>query len=442
MAAAPNQRRWVQVLEGSRVEDPARVVGVDFTDGVPPRAVVQGIDSAFRFNDELLSKHVLFLGSIGSGKTNAMQALFWSLRENSRPDDVFVIFDTKGDFLEGFYQDGDAVITNDRDLADGRVTWNIFDDLHGVGKERIDDAFEIASTIFSETLAQASNNYFFAAGARDIFAAVLEAMARGDGSRPSNQELRQALEGSPQQLLELLEPHPDLASSRAYLTGEVIARSTLAYLQQAVRTAFSGAFQDPGSFSVRGYVREKGGRALFVEYDIAKGAVLLPIYRVLLDLAIKESLGRSRAPGSVFFLLDEFALLPELRHISDGINFGRSLGLKFIVGSQNVSQVYHSYGENIGTSILSGFGTVFAFRLMDAPSRSFVSDRFGHNRKRITIEQSVRAEGVHDSVHEGKVIEDWDLSSLTIGRTIASKPDGPPFFFAFGEWRQGEHHAR
>ncbi len=41
------------------------------------------------------------------------------------------------------------------------------------------------------------------------------------------------------------------------------------------------------------------------------------------------------------------------------------LGLKFLVGTQNVNQVRNAYGGEAGASILSGFGTVFAFRLMD-----------------------------------------------------------------------------
>ena len=84
------------------------------------------------------------------------------------------------------------------------------------------------------------------------------------------------------------------------------------------------------------------------------------MYRVLIDLAIKEALGlgRAKSRGSVFFVLDEFALLPHLGHISNGINFGRSLGLKFMVGTQNVNQVLKAYGAESGASILSGFGSV------------------------------------------------------------------------------------
>ena len=101
---------------------------------------------------------------------------------------------------------------------------------------------------------------------------------------------------------------------------------------------------------MRNFIRGKGGRALFVEYDIASGNRLLPVYRVLIDLAIKEALGlgRAKSRGNVFFVLDEFALLPHLGHISNGINFGRSLGSKFMVGTQNVNQVLKAMGRRAG----------------------------------------------------------------------------------------------
>jgi hypothetical protein len=426
---------WVQVLEGEVVQAPPPVIGPDPSHDQPIRAVVQGRDCAIRFDDTLLSKHVLFLGSIGSGKTNAMFQLLSSLRENSTAEDVFVVFDTKGNFLERFYRDGDCVVSNTREATPGRVIWNIFEDLHDTGPERVDECFEVASTIFGEEISRAGDNLFFAAGARDVFAAVLEIMAR-NGGQPSNRDLRLQLEAPQEELAELAEGHTDVAGARRYLSGKGnTPMSILTFLQQAVQASFSGVFREAGDFSVRRFVREKAGRALFVEYDIAAGALLLPIYRVLLDLAIKEALGRSRASGSVFFLMDEFALLPELNHLTDGINFGRSQGLKFICGSQNVAQVQHSYGPEMASSILSGFGTVFAFRLMDAGSREFICQRFGRNRKQLTTQHAVRSRGVEQQLLDGNVIEDWDLSSLAVGQTIASMPEGPPFFFTFSEWK-------
>ena len=143
----------------------------------------------------------------------------------------------------------------------------------------------------------------------------------------------------------------------------------------------------------------------------------------------------SGSRGSVFFVLDEFALLPQLSHISTGINFGRSLGLKFIAGTQNVSQVLKAYGAESGASILSGFGTVLAFRLMDDASRDLVRQRFGANRKQITTYAHVRSEGVQQVVVMGNVIEDWVLSGLALGQCIVSLPEGDPFFFAVQEYQ-------
>jgi len=426
----------VSILEGATVQPTPPIAGSPYT-GQPMRAVLQGSAGAIRFDDALLSKHVLFLGGIGTGKTNAMMQLIRDLRTRAEPDDVFVIFDTKGDFLAEFYQPGDAVIASDPDAVPGGVVWNVFSDLlDGDPSARGDQVYEIASTIFSEDLSRAAQNFFFAAAARDLFAAVLEALSR-DGQPHSNADLRTRLEGSHKQLWDLITAYPELAGTARYLAGEGNTPDAVrAFLQQAVNNAFSSAFRRPGGFSVRDFVRSKGGRALFIEYDIAIGSRLLPVYRVLMDMAIKEalSLGRARSRGSVFLVLDEFALLPELSHISDGINFGRSLGLKFVVGTQNVDQVLHAYGPEMGRTILSGFGTVFAFRLMDDGSRDLVRQRFGANRKQITTWAPVRAHGVQQDVVNGNVIEDWALSGLSVGTCIVSLPEGPPFFFAFDEY--------
>lgn len=168
--------------------------------------------------------------------------------------------------------------------------------------------------------------------------------------------------------------------------------------------------------------------------------MLAPIYRVLIDLALKEALSRKKSEGNVFVFMDELALAPNLQHIETGINFGRSLGLKFAVGIQNVAQVYHAYGDERGQfrgqSILSGFGTVFAFRLFDQASRDFVAQRYGSNRKQLHLESTMRHQGIKDEHVEGKVIEDWSLAGLTVGKCIVSMPEGPPFVFDFKPFRQ------
>jgi len=396
------------------------------------RAVLQGADGHINFDDDLLSHHVLFLGSIGTGKTNAMLGLVEALRRTATPDDVFVVFDTKGDFLDAFYRPGDAVLSNSPAATPGSVRWNLFKELRVRDHDGLaDEVLEISTTLFSAGLETAGENFFFAAAARDVFAGVVQALSMEGGS-PTNADLRERLDGSQASLWNLLNEHADLAGARHYLAGDgSTPRAVLAFLQQSVRAALSGAFKKPGDFSIRDFVRHKSAHAVFVEYDIAVGASLLPTYRVLIDLAIKEALARDRSEGNVFFILDEFALLPQLVHLADGINFGRSLGLKFLVGAQHVGQVHAAYGTDVANGMLGGFGTVAAFRLADETSRHYVRSRYGANRKRTSVKQSVDFKGVHHDFSMGSVVEDWDLAHLRTGQAVLGLLHAPPVRFAF-----------
>jgi hypothetical protein len=396
--------------------------------------------------DKLIETNILFLGGIGAGKTNAMKHLIRQFRDKNRADDVFVFFDSKGDFLRNFYRPGDAVISTAGASEQGGVVWNVFRDLSDDPRDRSQEAFEIASTIFSDDLESAAQNMFFATAARDVFAGVMEVMATtaAPGATLSNAELRGTLERSAEEMLDLLQTSESQAGTARYLEGgEAQVQSILAFLQPTLRKAFSGIFREPGEFSVRDFVRRRGGRALFIEYDISVGSGLLPVYRVLMDLAMKEALGYGRArlqtaarvPENFYFVLDEFALLPRLSHVGDGINFGRELGLRFLVATQNVNQVFHAYPGGAGESILSGFGTVLAFRLADRVSRDLVRERYGTNRKQISTYSPIRHDGVRQQVVDGNVIEDWHLSGLQKGQCIALTPLEAPFLLQFTEFR-------
>ena len=269
-------------------------------------------------------------------------------------------------------------------------------------------------------------------------------MAAGEsaGAEMSNREFRAKFEGSVEELLELFHDSDSLAGTARYLQGSQHADSILAFLQLTLRKAFSGVFREPGDFSVRNFIRRRGGRALFIEYDMAVGSGLLPVYRVLMDLAVKEALGFGRerlrttavVPDNFYFVLDELALLPHLTHIGDGINFGRELGLRFLVATQSVSRILHGYPDGAGESILRGFGSVLAFRLVDEESRTIVRNRYGTNRKQISTYAAVRHEGVREVVVSGNVIEDWQMSSLEIGQCIALVPGEQPFLLKFSEF--------
>ncbi|MFN5928283.1 MAG: type IV secretory system conjugative DNA transfer family protein, partial [Roseiflexaceae bacterium] len=203
---------------------------------------------------------------------------------------------------------------------------------------------------------------------------------------PDNKLLRDFFDGAtPDKFREILTlpENNDLRALISYIGASGSSDQSLGVLselQQMVREIFIGNFRKSGTMSVRQLVRNKNAKFVFIEYDISVGNILTPIYRLILDFAIKEALSRTRSEGNVWFVIDEFRLIPHLQHIDNGVNFGRSLGAKFIIGIQNVAQIYEAYGEPLAKSLLSGFLTTIAFRVNDASSREFIKQLYGKRR--------------------------------------------------------------
>jgi len=394
-----------------------------------------GKDACIPISEDLFSKHILFLGGIGTGKTNGIFQIVSQLREHMTLNDVMLVFDTKGDFYSTFYRKGDIVISNDEKAAgtNGPDYWNIFNEID-VDEAIEENIIEIARALFYEK-SQRSNQPFFPNAARDIFTGLLLHFSRGaDQTKKNNAQLRYFLDqSSSAEIRAVLQQHDDLKAMISYIADDRSPQTqgVISELQQLVREIFVGNFRKAGTLSVRQSVRSKGGKIIFIEYDLGIGGMLTPIYRLLLDMALKEALGRKKSEGNVWFIIDEFRLIPNLQHVDDGVNFGRSLGAKFIIGLQNVEQVFHAYSESLARSILSGFSTIIAFKVNDITTRDYIQQLFGKNRKKEIYMASVQSRGIVEQVREANVVEDWDISNLSLGCAIIGIPGYEPFRFQF-----------
>jgi len=387
-------------------------------------------------SDDLLSKHMLFLGGIGMGKTNGIFQVTHQLRQCMNSDDVMLIFDTKGDFYNTFYQEGDIVISNDDKATgpDGVDYWNIFNEINA-GDSVEEEIIEIARALFYERSKQSSQP-FFPNAARDIFTGLMLHFSRGD-EEIDNAKLRNFLDQSPvAEIRAILQQHEDLKAMVNYIADDRSPQTqgVISELQQHIREIFIGNFRKKGSLSMRKSIRAKGGRIIFIEYDLGIGGMLTPIYRLLIDMAIKEALSRRKSEGNVWFIIDEFRLIPNLQHMDDGVNFGRSLGAKFIIGVQNVEQVFHAYGESQAHSILSGFLTTVAFHVNDATTRQFIQGLFGCNRKKEVYMAAVQSRGIVEQVRDANVVEDWEITNMRVGEANIGMPGFEPFKFRFDEF--------
>ena len=404
---------------------------------------------SFKLNEDILSKHLMLIGGTGCGKTNTFFHIVSQLKRKMAQNDVMIIFDTKGDYKSKFFDARYDYILSAVEQESNAV-WNAFSEIlgEGISKEDIDaNVAEIAWGLFSDSIRKNNSNPFFPNAAKDLFAAVITCLIRKTGYKTdlinkylNNNFLRNFFDTLTVSVLQdLVKGQSDQAAVMTYVGDGANPQGlgVFAELQTVIRKIFVGAFAKKGTFSIQKFVQQRQAKTLFIEYDLSHGATLVPIYKLLIDLALKESMGnnaKNRAnKGNVYIFCDEFKLLPELLHIEDAVNFGRSLGIKVFAGLQSIDQLIENYGEARAKNIISGFSSVLSFRANDESTRQFVVGKFGKN---YVLEQNI---SVGNSINEekriGNVVEDWELCNLGVGEAVIGLLDIPPFRFKFDLYR-------
>ncbi|MDD6596637.1 MAG: type IV secretion system DNA-binding domain-containing protein [Catenibacterium mitsuokai] len=412
----------------------------------------QSNGNIFAIDDPSVFKNILLLGGAGSGKTNVMnqivaQVLDWNKSEERTG--VSLIFDTKGDYIThpNFRKHGDYVIGNDSRYRNQSVTWNIFEEVLADGPHPADyeaNAREIANVLFKDR--GSKSQPFFANAARDIFANMIIYFIRRNRDNPSNWEdklnnydfVSFLLRKSPSQFVQYFKIYPDMHGLITYIGDGNNNQSlgVIGELRSMLYDCFQGVFyQKPSranpSFSIRQAIRSKQGKTIFILYDMSLGETMIPIYRLLVDLALKEALS-TNSNGHTHIFLDELKLLPKVTHLEDALNFGRSKKVSIVAGLQSVGQIYSTYGKDTGHVILGGFGSVIAMKTNDYDSREYISQLFGPNIVAYRYENGSNTP--IDRERDGRTVEHWHIQNLQVGQAVvglASQPE--PFFFYFEE---------
>ncbi len=182
---------------------------------------------------------------------------------------------------------------------------------------------------------------------------------------------------------EMLNKYKELKLVAAYLNpqAEKMAASVWAVLGTQFRRIFQGTFGPESrrfkQISMKEYIKNPNGRRLFIEYDVSKGDVLAPIYRMLIDRLIEYSLSKGTENQRKYFIIDEFQNVPQLTLYQNLVNYGRSLNVTSVIGIQALTQVESTYGKEVTDAVVSGHRFIFAFSLGDERSRKFVSEEVG-----------------------------------------------------------------
>lgn len=402
----------------------------------------------FSLTEDTLSKGLLCIGGTGSGKTNTIDHLVAQIKRRMTKKDVMLVFDTKGDFYKEFYESGDCVLGNSKEFRKISEKWNVFNEITIDGDDdenAIMNINDLCHCLFKKY--ESSSQPFFSNAGRGLVAAVMLYIIRRTMNLANKKAYRNNKtlvswfeKAQTDNFQRMYKFYPDLSNVGMYLgTGE--NSQALGVLSEAIvmiKDTFLGTFGEYGDFSIRDFVRSRGGKTLFIEYDLSIGEVLSPIYSLLMDLAFKEALGRQNETyeqGNVYIIIDEFKLLPYLTHIDDAVNFGRSMGLKVVAGMQSMAQLYDVYGREKGLSIAAGFSSVMAFRPNDWLTEEYLRDAFGIN---FLSETTLAGSQPSTQRREGHVVEAWELRKLKVGQAFIRLIENPPFMFRFSEFK-GRH---
>lgn len=424
MSLLYRSRTIKEVIEGQRLLDNPWTTG--------NLQVKSKNGDGWNFDADLLSTHLLAIGSIGSGKTNILYFIVKEVINHISNGDILIFFDSKGDFLKRFYRPGDYVIGNPAQYSQYSLSyWNIYEELKATKENREDSIREIATSLFRKRIDSAKDPTF-ASGARDIFSAILEAQFRDENFNQNNYALKKKIRSLDiKGIKELFGRHADMKWLNMYMhnEGSATTQSYLSPLGSVINDVFTAHFGEKGDFSIKKAINKRGGKSIFLEYDIVNSNLIDVVYTVILDLACKEALANENDNRFVYFILDEFPLIPKLNYIDNLLNFGRSRGVRVIAGIQNVNQINGVYGNAMAASILSGFSTYLIFHLFDEESRKLVSERHGKNRKLIRLPYADATQSGNQEYEQGNAIEDWDITALNKGECIVSLPYGDPFKF-------------
>lgn len=310
------------------------------------------------------SKHFLFSGATGSGKTQGINKLLGTIRERGVKA---IIADAGAAAVEVFYQPGD-IILNPFDSRS--VHWSPFlelatdgHDASAIAKAAIPDAagdsqewHAYAQTFLAETILALSKR-----GVRSV-PELLDTLVQSDANT-----LRLLLSGTPAQILCQEGNEKMLSNTRAIIGLSLVAWKRL---------------KSDASFSVRNWVRDESCRNwLFITYREDQYETLKRFVSTLLDLAIMETLSLpENDKRQIWFVMDEVDSLGKISSLRNGLSKLRKYGGKCILGLQTVAQLRSTYGNHEAQTLMANVATKLVLRAGDGETAEYFSAEFGNQR--------------------------------------------------------------
>jgi len=325
----------------------------------------------------LMPYSILLLGATRSGKTEAAKHIVHQML-NRFGNGVMVVFDYKDDYQTFFDELGVDYIR--LSLEGSTHIPNVFNEF-----EDELDVDEFARAMFPNggNRRDGGSAEHFEDVARQTFAAILKMLRRERDDLTNAAVKNYFAKSGPEDIHNDLSEHNDLRAARSAMDTEKNAKhaqNTYITLQKRVSEVFVGDFgrapPDSGrGFAFREVFDQPPGMPIVLDFPKDKGASTTPLFRFYLDWAARFALSNSHRQD--YFILDEFARIPNLRKIGDLLNVGGGDKVQVVVALQSVAQMYSNYGRDRGKALLSGLVSKILLRANDSETVEFIRESIG-----------------------------------------------------------------
>ncbi|HEX4045774.1 MAG TPA: type IV conjugative transfer system coupling protein TraD [Gammaproteobacteria bacterium] len=318
--------------------------------------------------------HLLFHGTTGSGKSNAIKELLDQIKQRG---DRAIIYDKNCNYLEEFYDHDNDVLLNPLDVRGKRT--NIWLDC----RDSADFDNHAAAQI---PMPLSTQDPFWVNAARTIFSTAAYEM-RNDPNRHELKLLRYLLTADLNVLQHYLKgtAAETLVSEKTEKTAISIKAVLATYLKSMKYIKVDG---EP--FSIREWIRDEAANNwLFITSRGDRHEALKPLISAWLDSCVNSLLSLpANEERRIWIILDELTSLQQIPYLTAMLSESRKSGGCAVLGIQSYAQAEKVYGSSGAKEISGSLNTRVMFRQPDPAIAKWSADNFGE-----TIVEEVR-EGI------------------------------------------------
>lgn len=336
-----------------------------------PLSLIKIGDTTIPFDME--AKHMLILGTSGSGKGVLMNQLVDQIneRKKSKTGECCIFYDLKGEFVAKQFQEGDYIFSP----FDARsIGWNIFNEI-----ESLPDFDIMSKSLF---ISPDEKNAYWYNCAGDVFKAGLIYLKMSETT--TNVDLWNFF-SLPLAVMKskLMQLPLEYQGAMKHIDKEdaPASASIVSILQERIQF-FQYLTDLDGDFSFRKYIREQDKEKIHPNLYILNikqySAIFKPLMTLCIDAMIRETLSLPDDLNKrIWFIIDELGSLYRMDSILDLETAGRSKGGCLVCANQDLGRIEEMYGRANLKSFFNNFNTNFTFRIKEPETAEFLSKAIG-----------------------------------------------------------------